>query len=252
MEEQERLYHHTRYEVLEQIIKEDGVSLRGSYFEKFNNEDYEWTKDKCSPIIKKICEDKGYEYSDDSPYQPIIISFCKESNSGYMWENYADNYKGIQIILDYEKVASSAYDKLDYLDECVYIEGEQEIEDYLRNHLRNLRQICVNDYQYNLEALSGFIKKPNFAVESEIRYIHAWPYMFKVHPDRQGGCVIEETKPDKDDKECYVLFPKKALLGLSLGCESEHTLEEVRSLLHDRGYNIDEIELKLQKRNVEV
>ena len=248
MEKQERLYHHTRYEVLDKIITKDGILIRGSYYEKFDNEDYKWTKSKSSPIIKKICEENGCAYCDDSTYQPIIISFCKESNSDYMWENYADHYMGVQIILDYTHVANSAYDELDYLDECVYIEGEQEMENYLKGHLCFLRQISVNDYQYNLEALAGFIKRPTSAVESEIRYIHAYSYLFNAHPDGKGGCVIDDSKPNENDKECYVLLPKDALLGVSLGCESKHTLADIRSLLRDRDYNVGDIELKLQKK----
>ena len=241
----QRLYHHTRYEVLDKIITEEGISLRGSYFEKFDNEDYKWAKSKSAPIIKRLCEEEGCEYCDDSTYQPIILSFCKESDSDYMWENYADHYKGVQIILDYEKVDSFAYDRFDYLDECIYIEDEQKIEQYLKEHLCNLRQICVNNYQYNIEALSGFIKKTPYAVELEIRYIHPYSVLFNAYSDGKGGCVIEESKPTDDNKECYMLFPKEALLGVSLGCESEHTLEEVHHFLQVRGYG--EIELKLQR-----
>ena len=253
MEKQERLYHHTRYEVLDKIIRQDGIVFKGSYFEKFDNEDYKWTKSKSALIIKRICEEGDYEYCEDSAYQPIIISFCKEGNSDYMWENYANHNKGVQVISDYKTISSFALDKLDYLGECVYIEDAQEIDDFLMDYLCHLKQICINDHQYNLEALSGFIKKPKYAEESEVRYIHTYPYVFKAHPDGKGGCVFEETKPSEEDKELYVYFPKEALLGISLGCESEHTLEDIHSLLNDRGYNADEIELKLQRKgNIEV
>lgn len=176
------VYHHTKYDNLRKIITNKDVSFRGSYFEKFNQDDYEWTKQVASPIIKKICNERGYEYIGDSSFKPIIISFGQEAESICMWKEYADDYNGIQLILDYKIIKNYADKRLDYFNKCIYLNDNtsDEIEDYLRNSLSELRNIDINNYQYNLEALSGLIKQNKFGKENEIRYIHPYSIMFTV------------------------------------------------------------------------
>lgn len=139
-EQYKKVYHHTRYSNLEKIITNKGVLFRGSYYERFDNEDYGWTKRCVLPIIEKLCKGKSCICANESTFKPIIISFGQEDKSDYMWTQYADNYKGIQFVLNYDAIRSYADSNLDYFNKCVYLENNpSEIENYLATSIDELR-----------------------------------------------------------------------------------------------------------------
>lgn len=53
MQYSNKVYHHTKYDNLKKIINSESICFQGSYYEKFDKEDYSWTKEIASPIIKR-------------------------------------------------------------------------------------------------------------------------------------------------------------------------------------------------------
>lgn len=246
-----RVYHHTKFENLVKIIKSGCIKFRGSYYEKFNYKDYKWTKEYASSIIEKICIDRGHEYTNDSSFKPIIISFNQEEESDYMWKEYADGYRGIQLVLDYDAIRAYAKQHLDYFNECEYMNSKEEIEVFLKGSMDKLEVIAVNDYQSNLEALSGLIKRTDCKQETEIRYVHPYSKMVSVNYEEfkeKGDGAFCEIKPEEDDEECFVIFPKEILLGITVGYEVSNKIEEVKYYLQKCGFDINKMEIKALDR----
>lgn len=125
------LYHHTKAQNLFLIVNKDGLNFRGTFFEEFNVKDYEWIKENSSLPIKNLVNAKGLKYIPDSSFRPIIFCFGDESDSDYMWKTYADDYKGVQLVVDADMIKSVANLNGDYFDSCEYIEDLAEIENFL-------------------------------------------------------------------------------------------------------------------------
>lgn len=237
------IYHHTKYENLEKIIKKEGLSFRGSYYEEFSDTDYKWTKEIVSPIIKNICDKHSVEYEEDSSFCPIVICFGKSSNSDYMWTKYADKYRGVQLILNSSKIKEYATKKLDYFGSCRYLKTQEQMKKFIEAEYVYPIE-CVNDYQYNMEAISVLIKQPNYEVEEEFRYTHAYSKLFSISYEnylKKGDKAFEVCIPEENDKERYVCFPKDALIGIRIGYNSSNKLEEVKLLLSENGYDLSKL-----------
>lgn len=246
------VYHHTKYENLKKIIKREGLSFRGSYYEEFSDTDYKWTKEIVSPIIKNICDRSSVGYNEDSSFCPIVICFGKSSNSDYMWTKYADKYSGVQLILNSNKIKEYAINKLDYYNFCRYLEEKEQIGKFLETE--NVYPIeCKNDCQYNLEAISVLIKSPEFAVEEEFRYVHAYSKLSSVNYENyleKENDAFEECVPDEDDIERFVCFPKETLIGIRLGYNSSGRLNEVKQLLSDNAYDLSKLKVEVYHPNI--
>ena len=243
------LYHHTRFDTLKLILTPDGISFRGSYYDKFDNNDYQWTKREVAPIIKELCESSGEPYDSDSSFRPIIISFGQEPCSDYMWTHYADDYSGVQIVLDYAEIKKYALSKLDYLHECVYMKDKVDMADFLAN-FTNLEVESVNHMQMNYEAISCLIKRPEFDKEKETRYIHSYPYLFSIdYADYLAGKEdsFKEVSSEYDKKEHFINLPKSALLGMTVGYKSTDRLKEVEEHLASCGFNVSKIKIQVYK-----
>lgn len=242
------IYHHTKYENLEKIIKQEGLSYRGSYYEEFSDTDYKWTKRVVSRIIKRICKNRKAEYDKDSSFKPIVISFGKDPISKYMWERYANNFYGIQFIIDYDIIRNYALEKLDYFSTCNYVRKRNRMKQFLEKFSYNID--CTNDIQQNLEAVSVLIKPVRFRKEQEIRYTHAYSKLFSISYEnylKKGDKAFEVCIPEENDKERYVCFPKDALIGIRIGYNSSHKLEEVKLLLSENGYDLSKIDINIYK-----
>lgn len=161
-----------------------------------------------------------------------------------MWTKYADEYRGIQLILDYEIMRNYAKNHLDYFNECAYMDNQKEIEEYLKDSMDKLEIISVNDYQGNLEALSGLIKRNKYRPETEIRYVHPYSKMLSISYDdfrEKGDRAFQEITPKAD--KFYIHFPKKILLGVTIGYKSLGKLEEVKCYLQKCGFDIDKMDI---------
>lgn len=242
------IYHHTKYENLEKIIKKEGLSFRGSYYEEFSDADYEWTKRVVSRIIKRICINRNAYYDEDSSFNPIIISFGKEPCSRYMWERYARQYTGIQLVLNSGIIQQYAYDQLDYFTSCNYMRKRGRMKRFIEQFSYNIE--CINDVQLNLEAVSALIKPTRFRKEQEIRYVHAYSRLLSISYEdylEKGNEAFKECVPENNDKERYVCFPKDALIGIRIGYNASNKLEKVKLLLSENGYDLSKVEVNIYK-----
>lgn len=240
------VYHHTKYENLEKILKREGLSFRGSYYEEFSDADYKWTKRVVSRIIKRICINQNAYYDEDSSLSPIIISFGKEPDSQYMWERYARQYTGIQFVLDYDIIQQYAYDKLDYFSNCKYMRKRGRMKRLIEQFSYNIE--CMNDVQSNLEAVSTLIKPIRFRKEKEVRYAHEYSKLYKVSYEdfiEKGDNAFKKCIPEVDDDERYILFPKDVLLGIRIGYKISNRLDEIRNLLADYGYDLSKVNVEV-------
>lgn len=240
------IYHHSKYENLAKIIKREGLSFRGSYYEEFSDADYKWTKRVVSRIIKRICINRNAYYDEDSSFNPIIISFGKEPYSRYMWERYARQYTGIQFVLDYDIIQQYAYDKLDYFTNCKYMRKRDRMKRFIEQFSHSVESI--DDVQYNLEAVSVLIKPVRFRKEHEFRYTHAYSKLLSVrYKDYvvKGDDAFEKCMPKVDDDERFVCFPKETLLGIRIGYKSSSRLDEVKKLLTECGYDLSKVNVEV-------
>lgn len=241
-----KIYHHTKSENLEKIIKKEGLFFRGSYYEEFSDADYKWTKRVVFRIIKRICVNRVANYDEESSFKPIIISFGKEANSLYMWKRYTKQYTGIQLILDSNIIQRYAYNKLDYFSICKYMHKRGRMKRFIERFSYNIESI--NDIQSNLEAISALIKPTRFRKEQELRYIHAYSKLFNFNYEdylKEGDKAFKECVPEGDEKERFFCFPKDALIGIRIGYRSSYTLDEVKSILIKNGYDISQVYVEI-------
>ena len=245
------IYHHTKFENLEKIVTMDGLSFRGSYYEEFSDLDYKWTKRIVSRIIECICKQRKVEYDKTSGFKPIIISFGMEMGSDYMWTKYAQQYSGIQLALNYDVLAKVAYNNLDYFSKCVYMRKRGRMKRFIERKTHKVESI--NDIQCNLESVSALIKPVRFRQENEVRYIREYSKLVEVNYEnylKVGDKAFIDCIPSEYDKERFVIFPKEALVGISIGNKSIDKLEVVRELLKERGYELSKIPIRIYPQNL--
>jgi len=164
-----------------------------------------------------------------------------------MWSKYADEYNGVQLILNSNKIKEYAINKLDYFNSCRYLKEKEQIEKFLETE--NVYPIeCKNDCQYNLEAISVLIKSPEFAVEEEFRYVHAYSKLISVEYDRflsLGDNSFEKCIPTDGDSERFVCFPKETMIGIRIGYKSSDKLDEIKQLLLEEGYDLSNLKVEI-------
>lgn len=243
-----KIYHHTKFENLEKIVTSDGLLFRGSYYKEFSDADYNWTQRVTSRIIERICKKRKVDYDRDTSFKPIVISFGIDSNSDYMWTRYACQYSGIQLILDYDIIAQTACNNLDYFGKCVYIRKRGRMKKFIQQKIFSVESI--NDIQFNLESVSALIKPTRFKKENEVRYIHAYSNIFEINTEdymvTYDKAFVDSTPTEKDE-ERLVLFPKEALVGIAIGYKSSDKLELVKVMLKEMNYDVSDVFVYLRE-----
>lgn len=240
------VYHHTKFVNFEKIILQEGLSFRGSFYKEFSNTDYKWTKRVVSHIIQRICLNRKSQYDEDSSFSPIVISFGKEPDSSYMWEKYAEQYTGVQFVLNSNVIQRYALDKLDYFSTCYYMRKRGRMKRLIEQFSYNI--VCVNDVQTNLEAVSVLIKPIRFRKEQEIRYTHAYSKLFSINYEdflNKGDKAFKKCIPEVNDDERFVCFPKNALIGVRIGYKNSTRFDEVKNLLIERGYDLSKVSVDI-------
>lgn len=236
------LYHHTKAQNLFLILNKDGLNFRGTFFEEFSVKDYKWIKEKASSAIHNLVKAKELEYTSDSSFRPIIFCFGDESDSDYMWKTYADDYKGVQLVVDASRIKSVAVSNGDYFDSCKYIQDVAEIEPFLKDYYHNYAEDVTDDYLYDLEAISALIKDVDFIEEKEYRYIHSYPIVLAANYNpRTGEPDFFVPVPTREDSERYRLFPKDTLLGVRIGPDSSLSEDFIRGYLESSGYDTSKV-----------
>ena len=203
----EKVYHYTKIKsaninILESIIREDAIHLRAAFFRKYLKEDYLWIKNYSKEVVKEICEERKWQYDeDDLTIKPYLISFCLDSNSSYMWDNYADNGKGMKLIFD-------------------------------KRLLLKCRHVIPDGHGNYYDALE-------IEEEQEFRYIHLYSKVGRYLYNEGNPYYQDDEGPIKTD-EMWVdlLFPKEMLLGIELGYNATNDdLQYVRKHIKNLGYD---------------
>lgn len=249
------LYHYTSFNAFKSIVTHKGLNFRASRYSNYENEEYEWIKNKAYIAVKEMCQEQGVSFEDDPlGFNPYIICFCKEGLSKEMWYRYADEGHGIQIgVAAGELLNKSLPDQNpDVFVECTYI-SEEESEDNTCLK-RAINQIYTgykvkSDIQDDLLLCASCIKQNKFEYEKEYRYMI--PQYNEIHASLDKNREVflsEEMENDQDvevngdQKYRYKSFPKETLVSVRLGYSmTDEQLEEVRQYLINSGYDIERI-----------
>lgn len=233
------IYHYTKYECFKDMLTAEGINVKAFHYSKYGIMDYEWTIEIVAPVIEEICQENGWYFDINDPVDPFIISFSKLENSGRMWKILGDEYYGVQLVFDDEKLEKFAQrnHNPDVFMDCIYTNKKEDMKTFLLGRgWQNYLVHTNNDEQGDLKDISVFILKQNLYYEQEYRYII--PYRKKIHASYTEG-LSEEIIESGDCR--FVLFPKEALVGVNIGSRSDIEKEEVMDLLGKYGYNDVEV-----------
>lgn len=256
----EELYHYTKYDVLDKIVKKDNIDLRATYYQRFGVDDYECFRNDSVNIIKKICEENNWNYDPDMlTIKPFITSFCTNSKSAYMWGHYADEYKGIKLIFDKETLLNVKHNygvdekgekhyinKLECTSPCTYID-DNDVKAYL---LQCYKKSSIDKEMWSpferLTLLLTTLKKAEpFKAEDEYRHICLYPVIFTMSYSEEKQTPIIDDDPAPEFEYLHLYYPQKLLLGIELGCKTtEENMSNAISCLENNGYKISNIENK--------
>ena len=251
----EKVYHYTKIKsaninILESIIREDAIHLRAAFFRKYLKEDYLWIKNYSKEVVKEICEERKWQYDeDDLTIKPYLICFCLDSNSSYMWDNYADNGKGMKLIFDKRLLLKcrhvipdghgNYYDALEIALPCIYIDDTSKLKQQLLDNI-NQPNLEMWDYFNRLKFLVASMKQSKpYKEEQEFRYIHLYSKVGRYLYNEGNPYYQDDEGPIKTN-EMWVdlLFPKEMLLGIELGYNATNDdLQYVRKHIKNLGYD---------------
>ena len=215
------LHHYTKLDVLFHIVQSEHLEIRGTYFERFNNDDYMWVRKNSEGVVKRICEELKLPYDPDYlSCKPYIISFCKNPDSEHMWEQYGDHHKGVKLVFDQQKmepVLNSNNDGDGFVP-CIYIDdnSEEEIKIQIVDLLYSglLTQYDEDDRMVFLA--TGIKRKKDFKSEEEIRYVNVFRDVFKWSVSN-GEPYFEDIEVDKTNWYRFYKFPHDALIQVVVG-----------------------------------
>lgn len=215
------LYHYTRLNNIEKIIKNDNVDLIATYYQRFSADDYAWIKENAEPIIQEICEDNRWQYDIGRlSYNPYIISFCKSSTSEHMWNEFGEEGEGVNFVFNQEKLKEEAGSFSNYacLVPCEYVYPNNErlqIKKTIMKIANNeLLDVCTEDDKL-IFAVMG-IMQSKFYNEMEIRYVQIEERAFTAFYNDED-VKIEDYNVPKEDWERHVIFSKDILKGVIFG-----------------------------------
>ena len=260
----ESVYHYTSIcndfePVLSSILHPDWIDLRATYYLKFNKDDYLWVKNHKDNIIKELCEEKGLDYEEDSfDFKPYIISFCTNGRSDYMWDKYANNQHGVMLEFNQDVLRETHHNELfgkpgtvelDCFCPCLYVDekgGEpdlSEIRSSLLGSVEKIDECGIGKWTFQEKlglAMNAVKKRDPYSKEEEWRYITLYPVasVAQYNPDSVDLCDISE--PDAPPSEWYkhILFPKEALVGITVGSKvSNYNYKCVKNIAERCGFS---------------
>ena len=215
------LYHYTRLNNIEKIIKNDHVDLIATYYQRFAADDYAWIKKNAEPIIQEICEDNHWRFDIDRlSYNPYVISFCKSANSMHMWKEFGDNGEGIALVFNQERLKEETSSFMNYacMVPCEYIYPNSERLQIKNTIIRiansELLDVCTDDDKLIFAAMG--VMQSKFYNEMEIRYVQIEERVFTASYN-DGDVKIEEYNVPKEDWERHILFSKDIMEGVIFG-----------------------------------
>lgn len=238
--EKNKIYHYTSFDSIKSMLTNEGINIRAYHYSKYGDDDYKWTKDIVTPVIEEICAEKGWYFDLEDPVDPFLISFCKCENSDYMWNHFDRDPSGVALILDRALIAKHANKDLnpDAFMDCIYTDNKDEMKSFLIGFGWNTYIVeTIDDQQSDLKDISTFIIKPEFREEIECRYVI--PHR-KITSFSSDGDFSEEEIGKMDYRE--VVFPKEAIVGITIGPQSDVEPEEILEILKQNDYS-DKVEV---------
>lgn len=58
------LYHYTSFNAFKSIVTHKGLNFRASRYSNYENEEYEWIKNKAYIAVKEMCQEQGVSFED--------------------------------------------------------------------------------------------------------------------------------------------------------------------------------------------
>lgn len=262
----EKIYHYTKIRdkvvnILESIIQKGAIHLHSSFFRKYEKDDYLWIKNYSKDIVRDICEENHWEYDEGALTEyPYIISFCMDSDSEYMWKNYADKGHGMKLIFDKDLLNNvghgnpdghgNYYSAIETTLPCIYINKKEELKLKLLDNM-NLPELGTMSEFEKMKFLVSAIKfsKP-YKEEQEYRHIHLHDIFGHYYYNDGNPYYEEDVGPvNKDDMWLDLLFPREMLLGIELGENTtEEDLQYVRQHIINVGYDPCKVSVKRYTR----
>lgn len=225
----DKVYHYTKIQNVDSIIKNDAIHLRSTFFRKYDKEDYLWIKNYSKDVIKEICIENNWIYDDEElTLKPYFISFCQDENSPYMWKRYADEGKGVKLVFNKELLKArdllnlsgngGHHRAIEATLPCIYIEDKSSLKQQLLDNI-NIEDLQPWDYFDRLRFLASAIKWARlYKEEQEYRHIHLYPIAFTEEYNEGNFYFIDDEGPvDENDMRITILFPKEMLVGIELG-----------------------------------
>ena len=245
--------------ILSSILHPGWIDLRATYYQKFDTDDYMWVKKYKDTIVQEICEEQKQIYINNSfDFKPYIISFCTNSDSEYMWEEYGNQHRGIMFEFDKDTLRKTHHNKifdepssveLECFCPCLYVDdkdGEPNLSDIKSSLLETANRIDDRgegdwNFQNKLElAMNAVKKKKPFEKEEEWRYINLYPVACMATYNPQSKDLCDITEPDAPRSEWYkhILFPKNSLIGVTVGSKvSDYNFQSVINYVKKCGFS---------------
>lgn len=250
-----QLLHFTSCNVLESIIKSDGLHFWASRYDCMNDPlEYKWLYE---PLKEKIARgNPTLQGQVDSLYEifPYVISFSGASNHKYLWEKYGKNGNGVCLVMNRKIVQPT--DELfakkgDYLASVRYATEQTKmvkLSEVTLEYRKNGYGTANNSEEFVDEiACCPFVKCDEWHKEEEVRYIRIRERYMHASYSENGGCfsypqdttdVMYRENNGKQIPYLDIVFSKLSLEGILIGkrLNFEETKEAIRSLLLRTGY----------------
>ena len=254
-----QILHFTSCNVLESIIKDDGLHFWASRYDCMNDPlEYKWLYE---PLEEKIVRDNPtLQGQVDSLYEqfPYVISFSGASDNKYLWEKYGENGNGVCLVMN-RKIMQPTDEQFakegDYLASVRYATEQtkmKKLSEVTLEYRKNGYGTANNSEEFVDEiACCPFVKCEEWSKEEEVRYVRIREHNMYTSYSKEGGVYSypEDTngvkyRENNGKQVPYldIVFPKLSLEGIVIGkhLELETTIKVINILLQQTDYqNID-------------
>lgn len=247
MQKKVLLYHYTKYSALCEILKNNSLRFRASRFDQMNDpEEFKFSKKWCYKVYKQEIGDY------DTELTPYVVSFSRNNDSLLMWRLY--NAK-ICLVLDEEIVKNHLVSHLG-MNICDIQYCQNEIKS-ITTAIEQIAYDCnfpIDDIHEEIQIVSSFIKKQDFACEKEVRIVTTNRDGLQISniDDEIAELfipeVLEQTQTklrDNGSKYQYkeIDLPKEALQGIIVYAPNKSEFKRIKKNLSDwlisNGYSED-------------
>ena len=250
-----QILHFTSCNVLESIIKNDGLHFWASRYDCMNDSlEYRWLYE---PLEEKIVRDNPtLQGQVDSLYEifPYVVSFSGASDNKYLWEKYGENGNGVCLVMN-RKIMQPTDEQFakegDYLASVRYATEQTKMAklsevtlEYRKNGYgtANISEEFVDEI-----ACCPFVKSEEWSNEEEVRYVRIRERDMLASYSKEGGDFSYPMNTDdvkcreNNGKKIYyldILFPKLSLEGILIGKQLnfDTTEKEIKKILQETGY----------------